>query len=124
MAKKTAITLQITNPDGSVTESTSELESIIVGSGSGASVKVTDPKVSNLHCMFKVEKDGAVTVIDLGSESGTKFKDQAVKEPALVASGETVMIGESRVKIVYGDEKPAVEAKAEEKKDEKKKDKK
>lgn len=101
MAKK--ITLQITNPDGSVTESTSELESIIVGSGSGAAVKVTDPKVSNLHCMFKVEKDGSVTVIDLGSESGTKFKDQSVKEPAIVASGETVSIGESKVKIVYGD---------------------
>lgn len=129
MAKKT-ITLQITNPDGSVTESSSELESIIVGSGSGASVKLTDPKVSNLHCMFKVEKDGHVTVIDLGSESGTKFKDQAVKEPALVASGETVMIGESKVKVVYGEDKkdekkeekkdaaPA-EAKAEEKKEEK-----
>ncbi len=124
MAKKTSITLQITNPDGSVTESTSELESIIVGSGSGASVKLTDPKVSNLHCMFKVEKDGAVTVIDLGSESGTKFKDQPVKEPALVASGETVMIGESKVKVVYGEEK-AVEAKKSEKSEKKdKKDKK
>ncbi len=129
MAKK--ITLQITNPDGSVTESTSELESIIVGSGSGAAIKVTDPKVSNLHCMFKVEKDGAVTVIDLGSESGTKFKDQSVKEPALVASGETVMIGESKVKVVYGDKAadaatpppPPADAKAEVK-SEKKKDKK
>jgi pSer/pThr/pTyr-binding forkhead associated (FHA) protein len=76
MAKK--ITFQITNPDGSVTESSSEVESIIIGSGSGAGVKVTDPKVSNLHCMFKVEKDG-VTVIDLGSESGTRFKDQSVR---------------------------------------------
>ncbi|MDP2271487.1 MAG: TonB family protein [Archangium sp.] len=122
MAKKTSITLQITNPDGSVTESTSELESIIVGSGSGASVKLTDPKVSNLHCMFKVEKDGAVTVIDLGSESGTRFKEQPVKEPALVASGETVMIGESKVKIVYGEEK-AVQAKSEEKKSDEKKEK-
>ncbi|MFT3708952.1 MAG: TonB family protein [Archangium sp.] len=126
MAKK--ITLSITNPDGSVTESSSEQDSIIVGSGSGAAIKVTDPKVSNLHCMFKVEKDGSVTVIDLGSESGTKFKDQTVKEPAVVASGEIVMIGESKVKVTYGevkadeksDEKPAVEAKKEEKKAEKK----
>ncbi|HEY1087599.1 MAG TPA: FHA domain-containing protein, partial [Archangium sp.] len=128
MAKKT-ITLHITNPDGSVTEQVSELESIIVGSGSGASVKVTDPKVSNLHCMFKVEKDGNVTVIDLGSESGTKFKDQAVKEPTVVASGETVMIGESKVKVVHGEtkaEEAKVEAKTEDKKEEKqdKKDKK
>lgn len=131
MAKK--ITFQITNPDGSVTESSSEVESIIIGSGSGAGVKVTDPKVSNLHCMFKVEKDG-VTVIDLGSESGTRFKDQSVsKEPAAVASGEVVMIGESKVKVVYGDAAaatpppPPADAKAEEKKEEKsekKKDKK
>ncbi|MFO0598995.1 MAG: TonB family protein [Myxococcaceae bacterium] len=137
MAKK--ITLQITGPDGTTSESTSEQDSIIVGSGSGAAIKVSDPKVSNLHCMFKVEKDNTVTVIDLGSESGTKFKDQAVKEPAVVASGETVMIGESKVKVVYGDVKaeekkadatpppPPAEAKKEEKhedkKDKKKKDK-
>lgn len=110
MAKK--ITLQITNPDGSVTESSSEQDSIIVGSGSGAAIKVTDPKVSNLHCMFKVEKDGSVTVIDLGSESGTKFKDQAVKEPAVVASGEIVTIGESKVKVTYSDAAKAEEKKA------------
>lgn len=128
MAKK--ITLHITGPDGSITESSSEQDSIIVGSGSGAAIKVTDPKVSNLHCMFKVEKDGAVTVIDLGSENGTKFKDQSVKEPAIVASGEIVTIGESKVKVVYGEVSaatpppPPAEAKAEakeEKKEEKKK---
>ncbi len=127
MAKKT-ITLQVTNPDGSVTESTSELESIIVGSGAGAAVKVTDPKVSNLHFMLKVEKDGAVTVIDLGSESGTKLKEQAVtKEPSKVASGDVVAVGESKVKVVFGDEKPTetpppppAEAKAEVKEEEKK----
>ncbi|MGV3625619.1 MAG: TonB family protein [Archangium sp.] len=125
MAKKT-ITLQVTNPDGSTTESTSELESIIVGSGSGAAVKVTDPKVSNLHFMLKVEKDGAVTVIDLGSESGTRLKDQAVtKDPSKVASGDVIAAGESKVKIVFGDEKPAaVEAKAESKEDKKDKKKK
>lgn len=114
--KKTSITLQITGPDGAVSESTSELESIIVGSGAGAAVKLTDPKVSNLHCMLKVEKDGSVTVIDLGSESGTKVKEQSVKDPTVVASGDVIHIGESKVKVVFGDgaakdEQPA-EAKA------------
>lgn len=130
MAKKT-ITLQVTNADGSTSESTSELESIIVGSGSGAAVKVTDPKVSNLHFMLKVEKDGDVTVIDLGSESGTKLKDSAVtKDPSKVASGDVIAVGESKVKIVFGEEKaatpppPPAEAKAEAPKEESKKDKK
>jgi TonB family protein len=128
MAKKTPITLQITGPDGAVVESTSELESIIIGSGAGAAVKVSDPKVSNLHCMIKVEKDGAVTVIDLGSESGTRVKDQAVKEPVMLTSGDTVAIGGSTLKIIYGDAAkteaqtaaaPAAEAKPEVKEDKK-----
>ncbi len=101
MSKK-SITLQITGPEGQVSEAVSELESIIVGSGSGAAVKVSDPKVSNLHCLLKVEKNGNVTVIDLGSESGTKLKDQAVKDPALVSSGDTITIGGSRVKVLIG----------------------
>ena len=102
MAKKTPITLQITGPDGATTESTSELESIIVGSGAGAAVKVTDPRVSNLHCMLKVEANGSVTVIDLGSESGTSVKDQSVKSPTVVASGDTITIGGSKLKVVFG----------------------
>jgi TonB family protein len=106
MAKK--ITLQVTNPDGSVSESTSEVESIIVGSGAGAAVKVSDPKVSNLHCMFKVERDGSVTVIDLGSEGGTTLKERLVKEPLIVASGESVSIGASKVKVTYADNAAAV----------------
>ncbi len=101
MSKK-SITLQITGPEGHTSEATSELESIIVGSGSGAAVKVADPKVSNLHCLLKVEKNGNVTVIDLGSDSGTKLENQPVREPALVASGSTLTIGGSRVKVLIG----------------------
>lgn len=101
MSKKT-ISLHITGPDGTVTESSSELESIIVGSGAGAAVKVTDPKVSNLHCMLKVEKDGAVTVIDLGSESGTRVKNQSVKDPQVISSGDVIHIGSTKVKVTLG----------------------
>jgi TonB family protein len=102
MSSKTSITLKITNPDGSVTESVSDLESVIVGSGAGAAVKLTDPKVSNLHVMLKVEKDGKVSAIDLGSEHGTRFKDQAIKDPVILSSGDTLHIGGSQVKVVFG----------------------
>lgn len=123
------ITLQITNPDGSTSESRSEQESIIVGSGADAAIKVTDPKVSNLHCMIKAESNGTVTVIDLGSESGTKVKEQAVKAPLVLSSGDTVEIGGSKVKVVFGDAAvatpppPPVEAKSEEKTEKKNKQK-
>jgi hypothetical protein len=75
---KNALTLRITSPDGQTSESRSDLESIILGSGAGAAVKLHDPKVSNLHVMLKVEKNGVVTAIDLGSEHGTLDEIRAV----------------------------------------------
>src|SRR3954471_10972500 len=104
MSKKASITFRITGPDGTTTESTSDLESVILGSGSGATVKITDPKVSNLHAMLKVEKTGTVSVMDLGSEHGTSVKDQRIKDSVTLASGDELNIGSSRVKVLFGDE--------------------
>ncbi|MFL5320591.1 MAG: TonB family protein [Myxococcaceae bacterium] len=105
MSKKNGLTLRITHPDGTVTESTSQLESVIVGSGPGAAVKISDPKVSNLHVMLKVEKSGQVTAIDLGSEHGTKVGSNTVtREPVQLSSGDTILVGGSKVTVLFGDE--------------------
>lgn len=105
MANKTPITLRITNPDGTTSESSSDLESVIVGSGAAAAIKISDPKVSNLHVMLKVEKSGQVTAIDLGSEHGTRFKDQVIKDPVTLISGDTLTVGASEVRVVFGEQK-------------------
>lgn len=107
MSKKSAITFRITGPDGTTTESTSDLESVILGSGSGATVKIADPKVSNLHAMLKVEKTGSVSVMDLGSEHGTTFKDQRIKDSVTLSPGDELNIGGSKVKVLWGDEPAA-----------------
>ncbi len=119
MANK--VIFEITSPDGKISESTTELESVILGSGDSANVKVADPKVSNLHCMVKVA-DGKLIVMDLGSAEGTKVANESVKEKA-ITSGDVLTLGESKVKVTFknGNEK-AVEAKPEPKKDEPKKD--
>ncbi len=104
-SKKNALTLRITGPDGSVTESSSDLESVILGSGAGAAIKLSDPKVSNLHVMLKVEKSGVVTAIDLGSEGGTRVGNTVIKDPTVLASGDVIQVGTSQVKVLFGDEK-------------------
>lgn len=129
MANK--VTFEITSPDGKISESSSELESIILGSGDSANVKVADPKVSNLHCMVKVAADGKLLVMDLGSAEGTKISNESVKEKS-IASGDVLEIGSTKVKIVFGAEEKKAEApkaevkaeapKAEEKKPEEKKE--
>lgn len=103
VGKKNGLMLRITGPDGSVHEAVSDAESVIVGSGAQAAVKILDPRVSNLHVMLKVER-GAVTAIDLGSEAGTQVGGQRVVGPKTLSPGDVLMLGGSQVEVFYGDE--------------------
>jgi TonB family protein len=105
-AKNNGLTLRITGPDGSTVEAVSEAESVIVGSGAQAAVKIQDPKVSNLHVMLKVDKDGSVTAIDLGSESGTQVGGQRLVLPTALKPGDVLMVGGSRVEVLFGAPEP------------------
>lgn len=100
--QKNAITLRITGPDGRTHESVSELESVILGSGAGAGIQIPDPKVSNLHVMLKVEKNGVVKVIDLGSEGGTHIGERPVEGPTRLNPGDVIRLGASRVEVFFG----------------------
>jgi TonB family protein len=102
-AKKNGVTLRITGPDGSIQETVADSESIIVGSGAAAAVKLQDPRVSNLHLMLKVDPSGAVTAIDLGSESGTQVKGQRLLIPMALASGDVLTVGGSQLTVLFGE---------------------
>jgi TonB family protein len=104
MSKKNALILRITGPDGATVESSSEMESVILGSGAGAAVRLADPKVSNLHVMLRVERTGVVTAIDLGSEHGTRVGDRVIRTPVTLSSGDTLFVGATQVKVFFGDE--------------------
>lgn len=103
MTAKTTITFQVTGPDGTSAVTSSEQESILIGSGMGAALRVVDPAVSSLHCMIKVE-DGKVALIDLGSQSGTLVHERSVREPVTLASGAVITLGASRIKVTFGPE--------------------
>jgi TonB family protein len=105
-ANNNGLRLRITGPDGSTMETIADTESIIVGSGAQAAVKIQDPSVSNLHLMLKVDKDGGVTAIDLGSESGTQVGGQRLMVPKTLASGDVLTVGASRVEVLWGEAEP------------------
>ncbi len=104
MSKKNGLTLRITGPDGSVVESTSDQDSIILGSGAGAAVRLVDPRVSNLHVMLKVETNGVVTAIDLGSETGTRVGSSAssITQPVPLSDGDVLHVGATQVRVLFG----------------------
>lgn len=111
-AKNNGLTLRITGPDGSTVEAVSEAESVIVGSGAQAAVKIQDPRVSNLHVMLKVDKDGSVTAIDLGSESGTEVRGQRLVLPTALTPGDVLKVGGTRVEVLFGAAEPVRSAPA------------
>ncbi|MGI5860684.1 MAG: AgmX/PglI C-terminal domain-containing protein [Myxococcales bacterium] len=99
MANSTLV-LKIVGPDGSVHEVTKEdADSVILGSGPAAAVKIEDEKVAGLHCMIKLE-GGAASVIDFGSETGTKVGGQAISAPTPVKAGDVIEIGSVKVELV------------------------
>jgi TonB family protein len=105
-AKNNGLRLRITGPDGSTMETIADTESVIVGSGAQAAVKIQDPSVSNLHVMLKVDKDGGVTAIDLGSEAGTQVGGQRLLVPKALVPGDVLTVGASRVEVLFGSEEP------------------
>ena len=106
-AKNNGLRLRITGPDGSTMETIADTESVIVGSGAQAAVKIPDPSVSNLHVMLKVDKDGGVTAIDLGSEAGTQVGGQRLLVPKALVPGDVLTVGASRVEVLFGSGEPA-----------------
>src|SRR5690606_9458220 len=104
MTKNSVLTLRITGPDGTVNEARSEQESIILGSGIGAGVRLLDPQVSNLHVMLMRESDGRVMAIDLGSERGTLLGgERRLTDPTSLRDGDVLQLGGSRVCIHFGE---------------------
>lgn len=97
-----SLTLRITHPDGSTRESVASQESVILGSGPAAAIRLQDPQVSNLHLMLKVEQN-RVTAIDLGSEHGSRLNQARIQTPVSVSSGDTLGLGQSQVKVLFGD---------------------
>jgi TonB family protein len=99
----TSLVLKITGPDGRSRDITPDNpDNVIIGSGPEAAVRVDDPKVSKIHCLLKIDRDGC-TVMDLGSEGGTRLAGAAISGSTALASGDNLHIGGSRVKVIFGE---------------------
>ncbi len=111
------IQLEITGPDGSVQEVVLTQEVAILGSGPGATLRLSDPRVSSAHVLLKSGKAGELTLLDLGSEAGTRLRGQLVNQPVALASGDLLQLGATRIRVLFDggeatDKLPSPEAEA------------
>ncbi|MCP4499454.1 MAG: FHA domain-containing protein [Deltaproteobacteria bacterium] len=79
-------------------------ESLMVGSGVSAAVRIEHDDVSSLHCMIKRDDDGQLIVLDLGSDEGTELNGCPISGPVFLDDGDTLSLGKASVVVHYGGE--------------------
>lgn len=99
---KASLRLRIRKAGATVREGSFEQESLILGSGDGAAVRLEDPRVSTLHVMLKVGP-GGVTAIDLGSEHGTLVGNELIRHPVPLRPGDVLLLGNYEVEVLFGE---------------------
>ncbi|MBI4818252.1 MAG: AgmX/PglI C-terminal domain-containing protein [Deltaproteobacteria bacterium] len=108
-----SISLEITFPDGKTLSKQFDSDTVLIGSGPSAVLKIEDAEVSSIHAVIKLQGEDIVTIVDLGSDAGTKVNGTPVTEPVTLKSGDLIALGRIQVKIRFGEVgKPELEAAA------------
>ncbi|HVV88624.1 MAG TPA: AgmX/PglI C-terminal domain-containing protein [Kofleriaceae bacterium] len=98
---KTPLTFRLYKGDEFLREEKLALPVIKVGKLSSSHLRLEDKNVSRMHALIEVTGPGDVSIIDLSSTTGTFVNGQKVNK-AKLQSGDTVVIGETRIEITIG----------------------
>lgn len=100
---KAPLTFRIFKGDQLIREEKLSLSVIKLGKVPSAHLKLDDETVSRMHAIIEVNGPGDVSIIDLGSTKGTFVNGQKVNK-AKLQTGDTIMVGETRIELSIGSE--------------------
>src|SRR4051812_46169639 len=100
---KVPLTFRIFKGDQLLREERLSLSVIKLGKVPSAHLKLDDETVSRMHAIIEVNGPGDVSIIDLGSTKGTFVNGQKVNK-AKLQSGDTIVVGETRIELSIGAE--------------------
>src|ERR1041385_5292933 len=98
---KVPLTFRIFKGDQLLREERLSLSVIKLGKVPSAHLKLDDETVSRMHAIIEVNGPGDVSIIDLGSTKGTFVNGQKVNK-AKLQSGDTIVVGETRIELTIG----------------------
>jgi len=78
----------------------------ILGRTAGNDVVLRDAKVSRRHAVIHMERDGAFTLVDLGSVNGTYLNGRRLVLPARLRVGDAVRMGGTTLSVIDDEERP------------------
>ena len=101
MANETVLSFQIW-VDGEFRETVESAdESVIIGRGEQAILRVEDPAMDETHCAVSRNPDGTIMLMDFGSESGTLLNGQKI-ENSVIQNGDHIECGNTKLVLGVG----------------------
>ncbi len=91
-------TFTLSTPGKPERRETLDLPIIKVGRDERSHLRVDDAEVARIHAVIEVESDGTLTLIDVGSNSGTFVNDQRINKAA-VRPGDRIRVGRSTIVV-------------------------
>ncbi|MSQ03358.1 MAG: FHA domain-containing protein, partial [Myxococcales bacterium] len=100
MAGSSSISLSfdIFNGDELLRHEEMRAESVTIGKGPAAMLRVEDPGLLDLHAVLHVNEDGSVELHDLAGDNRTQVNGEAVSS-VVVKSGDSISIGSIRIQL-------------------------
>ncbi len=98
---KVPLTFKIYKGDQFLREEKLSLSVIKLGKVPSAHLKLDDETVSRMHAIIEVNGPNDVSIIDLGSTKGTFVNNSKVNK-AKLQSGDTIVVGETRIELSIG----------------------
>ena len=95
-----ALSLKVTATSGVVSDHSFSTDTLLIGSGPSAVLRIDDPDVSSIHAVVKAVEGGGFTIVDLGSEAGTTVNGTAVLEPVTLRREDRIGLGRVVVSVV------------------------
>ena len=103
------LTFEISNGDQLIRREEISAESVTIGRGPAAMLRIEDDALAELHAVVNVKEDGTVQILDLGSSEGSKVNGEAVSGNADLASGDTISVGPINIALTIETPEEAVE---------------
>lgn len=101
-----AFTISVGGQDAGTQEFDQEM--VTIGKGQAAVLQISDPDLADLHAAVQLGDDGAVTLLDLGSEGGTLLNGERINN-APVSDGDEIRLGGTVIKLGLIQPEPAQE---------------
>ena len=103
------LTFEISNGDQLLRREEISAESVTIGRGPAAMLRIEDDALAELHAVVNVKEDGTVQILDLGSSEGSKVNGETVSGNANLSTGDTISVGPINIALTIESPEEAVE---------------